>query len=100
MALDLSDVQRLATLAQLELSSEQSERTLAKLNSIFGLVEQLCAVDTEGVSPLRHPIAVVQPNLAIRLRADVVTATDQRDVFLACAPSVQDGLYLVPKVLD
>ncbi len=100
MALDLSDVNRLAILAQLELSSEQAGKTLEKLNGIFALVAQLCAVDTDGVSPLRHPLAVTQPNLAIRLREDIVTETNQREVFQACAPIVQDGLYLVPKVID
>ena len=100
MALDLSDVNRLAILAQLELSPAQAGGTLEKLNSIFSLVEQLCAVNTDGVRPLRHPLAILQPGLAMRLREDVVTDTDQREVFQACAPTVQDGLYLVPKVID
>jgi len=100
MTLELSDVNRLSILAQLELSPDQAERTLEKLNDIFALVEQLCAVDTDGVQPLRHPLAISQPNLAIRLREDVVTETNQREAFQACAPIVQDGLYLVPKVID
>ncbi|MES2831992.1 MAG: Asp-tRNA(Asn)/Glu-tRNA(Gln) amidotransferase subunit GatC [Pseudomonadota bacterium] len=100
MTLELSDVNRLAILAQLELSDEQAAGTLEKLNGIFVLVEQLCAVDTEGVHPLRHPLSLVQPSLAIRLREDVVTEADRREAFQHCAPIVQDGLYLVPKVID
>ena len=100
MSLKLSDVKRLAVLAQLELDDNQAERTLEKLNGIFALVEQMRAVDTTGVAPLNHPIAELRPELALRLREDRVTEPDQRDAFQACAPAVQDGLYLVPKVID
>lgn len=100
MSLNLSDVKRLAVLAQLELDDSQAERTLEKLNGIFALVEQMRAVDTTGVAPLNHPIAELRPELALRLREDRVTEPDQRDAFQACAPAVQDGLYLVPKVID
>lgn len=100
MSLDLSDVQRLAMLAQIQITGEQAERTLGKLNDIFGLVEKLCAVDTTGVEPLNHPIAAIRPALALRLRPDVVTEQDRRVDYQECAPATQDGLYLVPKVLE
>lgn len=100
MSLDLSDVNRLAILAQLELTPEQAGRTLDKLNSIFGLVEQMREIDTTGVVPLNHPIAAIRPQLALRLRDDVVTETDHRDDYQKTAPATQDGLYLVPKVID
>lgn len=100
MTLDLSDVQRLAKLAQIQITGDQAERTLRKLNDIFGLVEQLRAVDTTGVEPLNHPIAAIRPTLALRLRPDTVTEPDRRSDYQKCAPATQDGLYLVPKVLD
>lgn len=100
MSLDLSDVQRLAKLAQIQVTDDQAERTLLKLNDIFRLVEQLCAVDTTGVEPLNHPIAAIRPDLALRLREDTVTETDRRADYQQSAPATLDGLYLVPKVLD
>lgn len=100
MSLDLSDVKRLAVLAQLELTDAQAAQTLDKLNGIFALVEQMRAVDTTGVTPLSHPIAALRPELALRLRDDVVTETNRREAYQACAPATQDGLYLVPKVID
>lgn len=100
MSLDLSDVQRLAMLAQLELTEAQSSQTLDKLNGIFSLVEQLRAVDTTGVEPLNHPIAAIIPDLSLRLREDSQTEGNRRDDYQAVAPATQDGLYLVPKVIE
>lgn len=100
MSLDLSDVKRLAILAQLELTPEQADSTLEKLNGIFALVERMRAVDTTGVAPLNHPIAAARPDLALRLREDAVTEPDRRDDYQKNAPATQDGLYLVPKVID
>jgi aspartyl-tRNA(Asn)/glutamyl-tRNA(Gln) amidotransferase subunit C len=100
MSLELSDVKRLSILAQLELNDEQSAKTLDKLNGIFALVEQLRAVDTTGVEPLNHPIAALLPELSLRLRADVVSESNRRDDYQQVAPATQDGLYLVPKVIE
>lgn len=100
MSLELSDVKRLATLARLELTDGQASATLDKLNGIFGLVEQMKAVDTTGIEPLNHPIAAFQPDLALRLREDAVTELDRRDDYQQAAPATQDGLYLVPKVIE
>ena len=100
MSLELSDVQRLSVLAQLELNDEQSAATLDKLNGIFALVEQLRAVDTAGVEPLNHPVAAFLPDLSLRLRDDVVTEPDRRDDYQQVAPATQDGLYLVPRVIE
>jgi len=100
MSLQLSDVKRLAVLAQLELSEAQAAATLDKLNDIFALVEQMKAVDTTGVEPLSHPIALFQPELALRLRDDAVTEPDRRDDYQRGAPATADGLYLVPKVIE
>lgn len=100
MSLEFSDVKRLAKLAQLELTDDQTHATLDKLNGIFSLVEQMKAVDTTGVEPLSHPIAAFQNDLALRLREDAVTEPNRRDDYQQVAPATQDGLYLVPKVIE
>ena len=100
MSLTLSNVKILANLAQLELTDAQADRSLAKLNDIFALVEQMRSVDTTGVAPLSHPIAVIQTDLSMRLREDVVSESDHRAAYQQPAPATQDGLYLVPKVID
>jgi len=99
MALTLTDVKRIAHLARLELADAEAEHTLVQLNDFFGLVEQMQAVDTNGIEPLAHPIEQIE-DVALRLRADAVTETVQRDEFQRPAPAVQDGLYLVPKVIE
>lgn len=100
MSLALSDVKRLAVLAQLDLSDDAAADTLAKLNDIFGLVEQMKAVDTTGVAPLAQPITAWDPGFSLRLRDDAVTESDRRDDYQKPAPATQDGLYLVPKVIE
>lgn len=100
MSLNLSDVKRIANLAKLELSESEATDTLDKLNGIFSLVEQLKAVDTTGITPLSHPIAALMPELALRLREDLVTEANHRSEYQQVAPATQDGLYLVPKVLE
>lgn len=100
MSLDLSDVKRLARLAQLDLNEDQAAKTLDKLNGIFNLVEQMRAVDTAGTEPLNHPIAAYQDDVVLRLREDEVTEPNRREDYQKVAPVVQDGLYLVPKVIE
>lgn len=100
MSLELSDVKRLSILAQIELNETQSTQTLNKLNGIFSLVEQLRAVDTAGIEPLNHPIAAMQPDLSLRLRDDVASEPNRREDYQKPAPASQDGLYLVPKVIE
>ncbi len=100
MSLSLTDIARLAKLAQLDLSEQQASDTLAKLNDIFSLVEQMKAVDTTGVEPLSHPVAAWRNDLSMPLREDRVTEPNRRDDYQQPAPAVQDGLYLVPKVIE
>jgi aspartyl-tRNA(Asn)/glutamyl-tRNA(Gln) amidotransferase subunit C len=100
MSIALSDVKRLAVLAQLDLTEDQAVTTLNQLNGIFALVEQMRAVDTSGVAPLNHPIAALQHDLALRLRDDLVTEPNRREDYQKTAPATQDGLYLVPKVIE
>ncbi|MGV8869765.1 MAG: Asp-tRNA(Asn)/Glu-tRNA(Gln) amidotransferase subunit GatC [Janthinobacterium svalbardensis] len=100
MSLTLSDVKRIAHLAQLEMADDQAVTSLAQLNKIFALAEQMQAVNTDGVAPLSHPLAAHMDNISLRLREDVATETNHRDAYQAVAPKVQDGLYLVPKVIE
>jgi aspartyl-tRNA(Asn)/glutamyl-tRNA(Gln) amidotransferase subunit C len=93
--LSLEEVARLARLARIDVDAAQAEALRAELNGILTLVERMAAVDTTGVEPMSHPQAVSQ-----RLREDRVTADDERGRFQAGAPSVEDGLYLVPKVIE
>jgi aspartyl-tRNA(Asn)/glutamyl-tRNA(Gln) amidotransferase subunit C len=100
MSLTLTDVNRIANLAQLDMDAAHAETALKELNLIFALAEQMQAVDTTGVEPLSQPLAAVLGNLPLRLRDDVVTEANRRDDYQAVAPKTQDGLYLVPQVLD
>ncbi len=100
MSLTLQDVQRIANLARLELGADEAETTLGQLNRIFAMVEQMRTIDTTGVEPLAQPISALMPDLALRLRNDCVSETDRRADYQACAPATEDGLYLVPKVIE
>lgn len=95
MALERCDVEKIAHLARLGLDEGDLPRITDALNSILGLVDQMQAVDTCGIEPLAHPLEASQ-----RLRADLVTECNQRDAYQAVAPATQDGLYLVPKVIE
>lgn len=95
MSLTITDVQRIAHLARIEVTEAEAQATLGKLTGILGLIEEMQAVDTTGIVPMSHSQDVVQ-----RLRADVVTADNQREEFQKIAPAVEDGLYLVPKVIE
>ena len=95
MSLDSDDVKRIARLARIETSDAEAQATQAQLNSIFDLIAAMQAVDTRDVSPMAHAQEVYQ-----RLRDDVVTETDRHAAFQAVAPAVENGLYLVPKVIE
>ena len=98
MALNLEDVSRIAHLARLELEPVEAAAMLTQLNGFFGIVDQMRAVDTSGVEPLYTPLSAVQ-EVHLRLREDVVTETDHRELNQRSAPAVEDGLFLVPKVI-
>ena len=95
MSLDTDDIKAIAKLARLKIDEADVPLYATNLSSILDLVEQMSSVNTEGVVPMSHPLDVVQ-----RLREDVVTENDQREAFQKVAPSTQDGLYLVPKVIE
>ena len=95
MSLDREQVRRIAHLARLHITESEADAYAGSLSRILGLIEQMNAVDTAGVAPMAHP-----NEAGLRLRADVVTETDQREKFLALAPAAEAGLYLVPKVIE
>jgi aspartyl-tRNA(Asn)/glutamyl-tRNA(Gln) amidotransferase subunit C len=99
MALTPQDVSRIANLARLELAESEQAALLGQLNGFFSIVEQMSAVDTSGVEPLYTPLSAVQ-EVHLRLREDRVTETDQRALNQRSAPAVEDGLFLVPKVIE
>ena len=95
MSLEKTDVEKIAHLARLQLDEADIPETVTNLSRILELVAQMDAVDTDAVQPMAHPTDAVQ-----RLRPDEVTETNQRERFQALAPQVEDGLYLVPKVIE
>ena len=99
MSLSSSDISRIATLARLELGSAESERMLTQLNGFFDIVEKMRAVDTTGVEPLAHPVASIR-DIALRLRDDVVSESDNRAANQRSAPAIENGLFLVPRVIE
>ena len=98
MALTPQEVTRIAQLARLELQPAEAAAMLSQLNDFFRVVEQMSAVDTSGVEPLYTPLSAVQ-EVVLRLRDDTVTETDDRTANQRSAPAVEDGLFLVPKVI-
>jgi len=95
MSLNSADIKRIAHLARIDVSDAEAEATLTKLKGILGLIKQMQAVDTMGIVPMSHSQDVTQ-----RLREDVVTEINQRELFQSIAPAVEGGLYLVPKVIE
>ena len=99
MSLTPTDIARIANLARLELQPDESARMLDSLNGFFNIVEAMSAVDTTGIEPLAQPTAAVQ-DVALRLRPDVVSETNNRDANMRNAPEQDAGLFLVPKVIE
>mgnify|MGYP001271658060 FL=1 len=99
MELHPDDLKRIARLARIAVSEAEMAPLQSQLNGIFGLIDALQAVDTQGITPLAHPLDVVQ-HLPQRLREDRVTEPDQRAANMANAPAVEAGLFLVPKVIE
>lgn len=95
MPLTLADVHRIAHLARIEITEEQARAAATQLNDIFAMIEQISRVDTTGVEPMTHPLDGIQ-----RLRDDVVEPLPDRAELLRNAPEQQDGLFLVPRVIE
>jgi len=95
MALTLDDIHRIAHLARIEIDAGAAAEVHAKLTAIFGLINELQAIDTEGIVPMSHA-----QDVALPLREDRVTEQDRHTLQQSVAPSVEDGLYLVPRVIE
>ncbi|MYM64935.1 Asp-tRNA(Asn)/Glu-tRNA(Gln) amidotransferase subunit GatC [Pseudomaricurvus sp. HS19] len=93
--MDRSDIAKLAHLARIEISDATVDDVARSITDVLKLVDQLQSADTQGIAPMAHPLDAVQ-----RLRADQVTEADVREAYQAIAPATEDGLYLVPKVID
>ncbi len=95
MSLEAEDVVKIAHLARIEIKDDEIESYVGELSEILGLVDRLNAADTTGVAPMAHPLDQVQ-----RLRMDEVTEENQRELFQSIAPETENGLYLVPQVIE
>ncbi len=95
MALDKSEVEKIAQLARLHVSDSEADEVASRISEILALIDKMQAVDTQNVEPLSHPLDSVQ-----RLRPDEVNETDRRDELQENSPNTEAGLYLVPKVID
>jgi len=95
MSLTPDQLQRIASLARIDVAPAEAAGVTERLNRVLGLIDQLQAIDTQGIEPMSHALDVVQ-----RLRPDEVTEPDQREANQKLAPAVEGGLYLVPKVIE
>jgi len=93
--LSLDQVRALAELARIEVGESDSEALRQQLNGILAMVDEMLAVDTAGIEPMAHPQDAAQ-----RMREDLVTESDEHALFQEAAPQVEDGLYLVPRVIE
>jgi len=99
MSLSAADIDRLAHLARLGLTPQERGRLHLQLNDFFGIVEKMRAVDTSGITPLAHPTDIMA-DVALRLRDDVATEPNQREANQRNAPALENGLFLVPRVIE
>lgn len=95
MAIDTSEVKKVARLARLTIDDGAIALTTTTIGDILAMVDRMQSVDTQGVPPLAHPLDAIQ-----RLRQDEVSETDQREQLQSCAPAVEEGLFLVPRVIE
>ncbi len=95
MNIERQEIEKLATLARIAIDDSTISDVSQRLSSVLDLVDQLQAVNTEGVEAMSHPMQATQ-----RLREDEVTEINQREAFQAIAPETKDGLFLVPKVIE
>ena len=95
MSLTNDDVRRIARLARIAITEEESAQVLGRLNRVLTLIDEMRSVDVSGVEPMAHAQDVM-----LRLRDDAVTDSDQHALFQSIAPQVEADLYLVPKVIE
>jgi len=95
MAIDQNEIENIAQLARIRIDDEQIGQVTRRITEILQMVDQLQAADTRDIEPMANPLDEVQ-----HLRADEVTESNRREAFQAIAPAVENGLYLVPRVID
>ncbi len=95
MSVEQSDIEKIARLARIRIDDSSVPEVASRINDILAMVDAMGAVDTDGVEPMANPLDAGQ-----RLRPDTVTESDQRERFQAIAPQAEDGLYLVPRVIE
>ena len=95
MTIDKRDIEKLSQLARITISPDSIEPVTDRINKVLNMVDQLQSIDTSNIAPMSHPLDAVQ-----RLRADEVTETNERDTLMENAPAKEDGLFLVPRVID
>ncbi len=95
MSISKEEVLKVAHLGRLEITEDKVDEYTQNLSNILDFVAQMDSVDTDGIEPMSHPLDAVQ-----RLRVDVVSESNQRELFQSIAPAAQEGLYLVPKVIE
>ena len=95
MAIEQDEIEKIAELARIRISDEEIGQVTQRITEILHMVDQLQAVDTGSVEPMANPLDATQ-----RLRPDEVTQGNRRENFQAIAPAVENGLYLVPKVIE
>jgi len=95
MSLSDDQIRRLARLARIAIQPDETRAVAGRLNRVLSLIDEMQAVDTAGIEPMSHALDLVQ-----RLRPAEVAQTDRRELCQSVAPAVEDGLYLVPKVIE
>lgn len=95
MAIEQDEIEKIAELARIRIEDEQIGEVTQRITEILGMVDQLQTADTSDIEPMANPLDATQ-----RLRSDEVTEMNRREAFQAIAPAVEDGLYLVPKVIE
>ncbi|MCB1706004.1 MAG: Asp-tRNA(Asn)/Glu-tRNA(Gln) amidotransferase subunit GatC [Halioglobus sp.] len=95
MSIEQNEIEKIAELARVRISGDEIGQVTERIAEILQMMDQLQAVDTADVEPMANPLDAIQ-----QLRPDVVTETNRRDAFQAIAPAVENGLYLVPKVIE
>ena len=95
MSIQSSEIEKIANLARIRIDEHDVPEVVARINDILAMVDKMQTVDTGNIEPMANPLDASQ-----RLRPDVVTQTNQRECFQQIAPDADNGLYLVPKVIE
>jgi aspartyl-tRNA(Asn)/glutamyl-tRNA(Gln) amidotransferase subunit C len=95
MTIKQDDIEKIAELARIRLADDEIGQVTQRITEILHMVDRLQAVDTSNVEPMANPLDAMQ-----HLRPDAVTEGNRRDAFQAIAPAVENGLYLVPRVIE